>query len=236
MKNKDQQVRNNFPEVERRFVPTKMEVRMDGEEGEGEEKQPVIFGQAAKINEPYLLYKWSDGEEWWEVLAPGFFDDVLNDDVRCLKNHDSNLVLGRTKSGTCSVTADATALNYECNPDMRITYAADTVHSVERGDVDQCSFQFSVSKRSWTEEELPDGNMKVTFTLEKCKKLYDVGPVTFPANENTIVGVRSNDLEQLRKELIAERSKKIEEQTPKTNPQQQRRQRELELRQRQITL
>lgn len=227
--------RNDFPDVERRYLPTKMQYRMDGD---SEEKQPVIFGEAAKIGEPYLLYKWSDGEEWWEVLAPGFFDDVLQDDVRCLKNHDSNLVLGRTKSSTCSLSVSANALNYECNPDMRISYAADTVHAVERGDIDQCSFAFTVAKRSWTEEEMADGNLKVTFTLEKCKRLYDVGPVTYPANENTVVGVRSNDLEALRQELMAERQKRThdETETPDTNPNYQRRQREIDLRSRSLTL
>lgn len=225
--NKDN--RNHWQEKERRVLPSVMQVRMDGD---SEQQQPTIFGQAAKINEPYLLYKWSDGEEWWETLAPGFFDDVLQDDVRCLKNHDSNLVLGRTKSGTCTISADTTALHYECTPDMRITYAADTVHAVERSDIDQCSFQFTVAKRSWTEEELPDGNLKVTFTLEKCKKLYDVGPVTFPANENTVVGVRSSDLEALRKELMEERAKKTNNQQPTTTNQH----REREMRLRQMTL
>lgn len=199
-----------MPDVVRRTLPAKVTARM--EDGEGGEKQPVIFGHAAKINQPYLLYKWSDGEEWWEVLAPGFFDDVLDDDVRCLKNHDSNLVLGRTKSGTTDISVDDEGLYYECKPDMRISYAADTVHSVERGDIDQCSFAFTVKKRSWTEEEKPDGNLKVTFTLEKCGGLYDVGPVTYPVNKDTSVGVRSADMEALRKELLEARAQKTNEQ------------------------
>ncbi|MGX8895013.1 HK97 family phage prohead protease, partial [Enterobacter cloacae] len=35
-----------------------------------------------------------------EIINPGAFDDVLNDDVRGLFNHDPNYILGRTTAGT----------------------------------------------------------------------------------------------------------------------------------------
>lgn len=190
-----------MPSIERRYVPTAMEVRM---EGEGEEKKGILHGYTAKFNERTLLYSWSD-EEWWEEILPGAFDDVLDDDVRCLKNHDSNLVLGRTKANTLTLKTDKIGLYFECTPDTRITYAADTVHSVERGDISQCSFAFTILKQSWEEEDQGEKTI-VTRKIEKIKRLYDVGPVTYPAYENTEVGIRAASPDDYRAALEAYRS------------------------------
>ena len=48
-----------------------------------------------------------------EVIAPGAFDDVLGADVRALFNHDANYLLGRTASGTLTLSVDAVGLRYE---------------------------------------------------------------------------------------------------------------------------
>jgi phage head maturation protease len=47
----------------------------------------------------------SRSEPLWgfrEIIKPGAFDDVLNDDVRGLFNHDPNFILGRSAAGTLS--------------------------------------------------------------------------------------------------------------------------------------
>lgn len=199
--------RDAIPAVERRYVPTEMHIRMDGE---GDEKKGVLEGYTAKFNKRTLLYLWSD-EEWWEEILPGAFDDVLGDDVRCLKNHDANYVLGRNKAGTLKLNVDATGLRFECVPDTRITYAADTVHAVERGDISQCSFAFTIAKQSW-EEQSRDGKLIITRKIEKIKRLYDVGPVTYPAYEDTTVeyngktGIRAASPDDYRAGLEAWRS------------------------------
>ncbi|WP_199485929.1 HK97 family phage prohead protease, partial [Morganella morganii] len=57
----------------------------------GEEDKPThIIGLASVFN--------SLSEPMWgfrEIIKPGAFDDVLNDDVRALFNHDRNYILGR---------------------------------------------------------------------------------------------------------------------------------------------
>ena len=45
-----------------------------------------------------------------EIIRRGAFDNVLNDDVRALFNHDANFVLGRTTSGTLTLKVDDTGL------------------------------------------------------------------------------------------------------------------------------
>lgn len=141
----------------------------------------VLRGYAAKfevLSEPMWGFR--------ERIAKGAFDDVLGDDVRALFNHDASHVLGRTKSGTLSIVQDDTGLAYEVElPDT--SSARDLIKVIERGDVDQSSFAFTVEKDNWTEDD--DG--RIIRTIEKMKRLYDVSPVTYPAYPDATVGIRS---------------------------------------------
>lgn len=123
-----------------------------------------------------------------ERIKPGAFDSVLNDDVRALFNHDSNLVLGRTKSGTLRLSVDEKGLRYDITP-PDTTAANDLMILLERGDVDQSSFGFIVEDDSWDEDE--DGRM--IRTINKFKRLFDVSPVTYPAYPETDVALRRLD-------------------------------------------
>ena len=110
-----------------------------------------------------------------EIIAPGAFDDVLENDVRALINHDGNLILARTTSGTLKLSTDEKGLRYEF--DMPETsYGKDLAISMKRGDVTQSSFAFTVEDDNW---ETKDG-MDVR-TITKVKRLFDVSPVTYPA-------------------------------------------------------
>lgn len=110
-----------------------------------------------------------------EIIAPGAFDDVLDNDVRALINHDGNLILARTTSGTLKLSTDEKGLKYEF--DMpQTSYGKDLAISMKRGDVTQSSFAFTVENDNW---ETKDG-MDVR-TITKVKRLFDVSPVTYPA-------------------------------------------------------
>jgi len=123
-----------------------------------------------------------------EVIEPGFFDPVMNNDVRALWNHDNNYVLGRTKSGTLKLSVDNTGLRYEITP-PDTQYARDLMQSIQRGDVDSSSFQFMVNEDSW-EDKPQDGGLPIRH-LRQCAELIDVSPVTFPAYPQTSASVRS---------------------------------------------
>lgn len=123
-----------------------------------------------------------------EQIQVGAFADVLTNDVRALQNHDANFVLGRTTSGTLRLAEDATGLAVEILlPDT--TFARDLVVSMERGDVSQMSFAFTVSAdgESWQR----DGTGPWVRTVTKVARLYDVSPVTYPAYPQTDAAVRS---------------------------------------------
>jgi HK97 family phage prohead protease len=142
-----------------------------------------------------------------EVILPGAFTRCLGEspDVRCLFNHDSNLILGRTKAGTLRLGEDPHGLSYEC--DAPETQAGkDVLTSIRRRDIDQCSFAFSVNKQTWREEKGADGSSEVIRELADVD-LYDVSPVTYAAYPQTSVSARSlwpdGEPEEIREHLRA---------------------------------
>ncbi len=121
-----------------------------------------------------------------EVIEPGAFSAVLQDDVRALWNHNASDILARTKSGTLKIGVDSVGLWYEFEaPDT--TAGRDLLVSLKRGDVDQSSFGFIIAKDRWTEGR--DGVPRRT--ILKVARLLDVSPVTYPAYPDTSVALNS---------------------------------------------
>lgn len=153
-------------------------------------------GYAAKFN------TWSqDLGGFKEQIAPGAFTEAIGrDDVRVLVNHDPNRVLGRTKSGTARLTEDEIGLRFEVEaPDAG--WARDFQMSVERGDVDQCSFMFEREADEWHWGD-PNRDELDERTLKKVK-LFDVSIVTFPAYLDTEASARG--AQEAREAASAER-------------------------------
>lgn len=123
-----------------------------------------------------------------EKIAPGAFSEaVKSDDVRALWNHNPDHILGRNRAGTLILSEDSRGLAIEIvPPDTQL--ARDLMVSMERGDVTQMSFAFSVKPNgsNWGQDE--DGRMIRTLTNVR---LFDVSPVTYPAYSQTEVAVRS---------------------------------------------
>lgn len=173
-------------------MPMKLERRITPDAGLRAKKgdTPGISGHAAVFNQLS-----EDLGGWRERIMPGAFAENLaqNPDVRALFNHDPNQVLGRTKSKTLRLKEDDQGLHFENDmPDTQV--ARDLQTSIDRGDIDQCSFGFSVNKQKWTEE--PDtrdasGRAKVIVREVHSANLFDVSPVTYPAYTGTDVDNRS---------------------------------------------
>ena len=150
--------------MEKRYfnIETRTEKRDDG--------STTITGHAAVFNQMS-----SDLGGFREIIAPNAFENVLTDDVRALVNHDPNLLLARTTSGTLNLSQTNEGLQYSFDvPDT--TYGRDLIISMERGDITQSSFAFTIEEDSW--ESTEDGEIR---TINKVKNLYDVSPVTYPA-------------------------------------------------------
>lgn len=128
-----------------------------------------------------------------EMIAPGAFDGVLADDVRALWDHSSSMILGRTKAGTLRIGVDERGLWYEYD-DPGTSYSKDLLISMERGDISQSSFQFTIEDEEWKEDE----EKRYVRTIKKVRRLYDVSPVTFPAYPDATAALRS--LEKVKEE------------------------------------
>jgi HK97 family phage prohead protease/HK97 family phage major capsid protein len=133
-----------------------------------------------------------------ETIAPGAFDEVLDNDVRALINHDPSLVLGRTTSGNLELTSDEFGLKYRVKLGNQ-QYAKDLYESVKRGDISQSSFAFTIEDQSWSED-------RSTRTVEKVAQLLDVSPVTYPAYKSATAMARSEEIKEEKKEIREEQS------------------------------
>lgn len=163
--------------TERRIYTTsKLELRA------AEGQASVLAGYAAVFD--------SDSEDlggFVERIKPGAFASSLGGDVRALFNHDSNIILGRTKAKTLTLREDQHGLYVEIiPPDTQA--GRDLVESVRRGDVDQMSFGFRTIKDDW-EETKPGSWLRTLIEVD----VFDVSPVVFPAYRNTEIAVRSLD-------------------------------------------
>lgn len=173
--------------MERRALTEPVEFRA------ADDGKPMVAGYAAVFNVETDI-----GGMFREKIAPGAFAKTIKGDIRSLFDHNSSLILGRTKSGTLRLKEDERGLGYEVDlPDTQA--GRDLRVSMDRGDIDGSSFAFRVTKQSWDEtREIP------LRTIEEVE-LYEVGPVTFPQYPEAEVGLRSLNEEQGKREM-AERN------------------------------
>lgn len=143
----------------------------------------------------------------YEEIAPGSVTESLRDnDIRCLFNHDTSKILGRTGNGTLTLRADGKGLYGEAeindaDPEALAIYAR-----IQRGDINACSFGFYPVKE--TEEIRDDGSVK--FTVEEMD-LIEVSAVTFPAYPQTEVAARESDVKRLMQERVKTKKAKLKE-------------------------
>jgi HK97 family phage prohead protease len=170
------------------------ELRIEGDD------QPMLVGYATKYGNFYDL-------GWFkERIKKGAFDDVLDSDVRCLKNHNPDLILGRTTNETLRLNSNSVGLRFENDiPDT--TTGRDIREEIRRGDITGCSFAFTVAEDDW--KYFDDGRPSER-TIVKIAQLFDVGPVVYPANPETSVVARDTTIAV--RSLDAFKKKKEQEQ------------------------
>jgi hypothetical protein len=166
----------------------------------------VIEGYFAVFNSDYEMWEGAS-----ESIAPGAFTSSMGGDIRGLTNHDTTLVLGRTKAHTLELKEDTHGLWGRITINPKDSDAVNTYERVKRGDVDQCSIGFMI--RSEETDFRDDGTIHWTIT---DVDLFEVSVCTFPAYEETGVSARHKDAEELKKRAaeawklkMADRLKKI---------------------------
>lgn len=158
-----------------------------------------ISGYFAVFNQETELW-----QGCFEKIAVGAFDNSLkNDDIRCLFNHNHDIVLGRTANKTLTLRTDAHGLYGEVEINDADSEAVNAYERVKRGDITGCSFGFDTI----AEEYENRGNDWVYTETEV--KLYEVSPCTFPAYPQTEVQARQKDFEQSKKRSIEQRKAEL---------------------------
>lgn len=122
-----------------------------------------------------------------EQIAPGAFDEVLatEPDVHALWDHDTSRVLGRTRNRTLQLVTNTHGLDFSGTA-ADTSYARDLQHLLERGDIDQSSFAFTVPEDGdqWMVRE-ENGQSVVHRTITRIDQLFDVTITAKGANPFT---------------------------------------------------
>ncbi len=171
-------------EMETRTFPCHLRAESDGED----DNISKIVGYGSVFNSrSETMNEWFGGFK--EVILPGAFDKVMDDDVRALFNHDPNFVLGRSSAGTLDISTDSVGLRYEITAPQTQAVRDLVIEPLKRHDINQSSFAFKVAHNGddWDEDE--DG--VVIRTIHSISRLFDVGPVTYAAYTDTNSATRS---------------------------------------------
>ena len=147
-----------------------------------------IEGYFSVFNSEYPLWEGAS-----EIVKPGAFTNSVSGDVRALINHDSSLVLGRTKAGTLTLRQDERGLWGSIRINRDDVDAMNLYARVQRGDVDQCSFGFDIKRETFVDL----GGGKCRWEIEEVDPLYEVSVCTFPAYTETSVSARKQDLAEI---------------------------------------
>lgn len=151
-------------------------------------EEMTIEGYFAVFNSNYEIWEGAS-----ESIAPGAFDSSLAGDIRALTNHNTTLVLGRTKANTLELKSDSHGLWGRVKINPKDTDAINTYERVKRGDVDQCSIGFLIRKEETDFSDAGDIHWTITDV-----ELFEVSVCTFPAYEETGVSARHRDAEVLK--------------------------------------
>jgi HK97 family phage prohead protease len=136
-----------------------------------------------------------------ERIAPTAFDDVMSDDVRGLINHDVNIILGRTSAGTMTIAKNENGITYSIPFDDSDPDHVRWMRKIEKKDITGSSFSFMIAENG---SEVTRENGQVVRTITKIDRLFDIGPVTFPAYTETTATARTEDVEKALEEFRKE--------------------------------
>jgi len=180
-----------FGDRERRELPLVVDELHDS----GDPKHArdlVIRGHAAVFD------SWSlDLGGFREKIDRAAFDRVLDEqpDVWLLWDHDSRWTLARTANKTLELRIDPMGLHYWARA-APTSYAADLRVLMERGDINQASFAFTVERDEWRVLENDNGEEQVERTILEVGGLYDVTVTAtgaYPQTDSQVVRQRAVD-------------------------------------------
>ena len=187
---------------EYRYMPLEaFELRAEGEKEDGMN----VRGYASTFEE-YELFE-MDGNHYCERIDPAAFEGCDMTDVVFRKDH-TGTVFARTSNGALKIEVDKHGLLTDTDL-SRTASARDMYEEIKAGMYTQMSFAFVVDS---DEIEKDKDNHKYTRIIKHINKLYDVSPVSFPANPGTDIYARSrfDGVIEEEREEFAKRAKALE--------------------------
>ena len=180
---------------EREYRTLNLEVE---ERSEGVEPSYIVRGYASTF-EPYVLFEGEDGTQYKEVILPTAFDEADLSDVVFRIDHEG-AVYARSSAGTLEVGVDEHGL-FDRADLSKTARARELFEDILAGNYPKQSFAFTVREDSYDKETH-------TRTIHKIAKVFDVSPVSFPANPTTDLGVATRDY--FNGVIEAERAERLE--------------------------
>lgn len=154
-------------------APTETSKRIDTEH--------YVEGFAARYD-PYVLYRDHNGEPVYERFERGCFDGCDMSDIIMQYDHTGK-VMARTSNG--SLIVEVTDEGLFVAADLGRTEAArDLYEDIKAGMVTKMSWRFRCGAYYFDQESR-------TIVHKTVKKIYDVAPVSIPANDDTEINARA---------------------------------------------
>ena len=140
----------------------------------------ILKGYAVVFDSP------ADIGDFTEYIAPGAFTRTLKDDDQVmLRDHRSELLLGRRSAGTLKLWQDDKGVAFQLTV-PNTSLGQDTYENTRLGNLRGCSFGFYVRDQKWSQ----DANGIVTRTVLDVQ-CFELTLTAFPAYEATSVDIRS---------------------------------------------
>lgn len=159
-----------------------MELRLSGVDNV-EEANFDVEGYASTF-ERYMLFEGEDGTEYFEQIDPKAFDEADLTDCVFRVDHEGP-VYARTSAGTVQLWIDEHGLAQKTDL-SKTQRARDLYDDIKAGNYPKMSFAFTVAE---------DHYDRATHTriIDRIAKVFDVSPVSFPANPTTELSVSTRD-------------------------------------------
>ena len=158
-----------------------MELRI---ERDTEEKTYMVEGYASTFDKYVLMTV--DGVDYSEQIDPTAFDEADLTDVVFRIDHEGR-VYARTSAGTVQLNTDEHGLHIETDL-SRTASSREIFEEIEAGNYPKMSFAFTVA------EDGDEYDRKThTRIIHRVAKVFDISPVSFPANPYTSLSVSTRD-------------------------------------------
>ena len=162
-----------------------------------EEENYKVEGYASTF-EPYKMFE-DEGVDYFERIEPTAFEDADMSDTVFRVDH-TGPVYARTTAGTVEVWVDEHGLGTRADL-SKTQRARDLYADIAAGNYPKMSFAFVVSEDHYDREAH-------TRVIDRISKVFDVSPVSFPANPTTELNVSARDY--FNGVIEAERAERLE--------------------------